>query len=373
MSVIVQSTAAAAASPHADLVGLRVHTQGEVTTAWLREYVLPAWESATDGGRRLVWLRRGWLGGPHVDIVGVGPSGKGASWAELARSVEAGPRPTTAMDPAEYLERARVRGRLENVSPPYLPLQDHGTTVALTSAALEQGDSALGPLRQVTDAVLAPALVRSVGTVADDPTRLSMVVLEVLTSIAQSHALGAGYGTFSLRSHTEALLANWSPHGELRAEFARRYQAQRDTVVTRLSTLLEGDGGGDITAWRTALAYSRGVIDETVRRGDLTNEMVDAAGAPATGTPPSTGDDNHPDTDFHRAVYSSGALEGAGEWFAGYRFLVNCVYAQLPLLGVSPLQRAYGCWVVAEAVDEVLGESWTDRLRFGADRQEETR
>ena len=56
----------------------------------------------------------------------------------------------------------------------------------------------------------------------------------------------------------------------------------------------------------------------------------------------------------------------AGEWFTGYRFLVNRVYSQLPLLGVSPLHRAFACFAVSEAVDELLGESWPERLTTGA-------
>ncbi|MBR7742524.1 hypothetical protein KC207_04380 [Phycicoccus sp. BSK3Z-2] len=366
-------TGTPAGPPELEVVGLRVHTHGEVTPAWVRDTVLPVWDEVRDGGRRLVRLRRGWLGGPHVDVVAVGPTPDRDVWAALARSLDAGPPPATPLDPEEYLDRARVRGRLERVDPPYLPLREHGTTLLLDRAAAE----ATGPtaaLRGLADAVLAPALVGNLREVAERPDRLPATLLDVLTVVADAHVLGAGFGTFSLRSHAEALLASWSPRGDLRPELHARYEQQRGPIVERVAELLGGDGGGGVTAWRTAVAYTRGVLDESVRRGDLTNAAVDAAADPDAAARPATTTD-HPDTDFHRAVHGSGATDGAGEWFAAYRVLVNCVYGQLPLLGVSPLHRAWGCWAVAHAVDEVLGETWTDRLAAAAPRprQEATR
>ncbi len=348
--------------PRPEVVGLRVHTHTEITPAWVRDSVLPLWDDARAGGRQMVSLRRGWLGGPHVDIVAVGPGS--STWAALARTVDAGPAPETPLSPEDYLDRARVRGQLENVAPPYLPLREHGSAILLDRPAVERGHPATARLSGVTEAVLAPAVVRSIRVVADEPSRLPTVLVDVLTTVADAHVLGAGYGTFSLRSHAEALLANWRHRGDFRAQFVARYAAQRAAVTRRVETILAGDGGGDVTAWRTALAYSRGVLDESVRRGELSNALVEGGVQPTPTAGPATIAE-HPDTDFHRTVYRSGATGGAGEWFAAYRVLINCTYHQLPLLGVSPLQRAWGCWAVAEAVDEVLGQTWTDRLTDG--------
>jgi hypothetical protein len=49
-------------------------------------------------------------------------------------------------------------------------------------------------------------------------------------------------------------------------------------------------------------------------------------------------------------------------FFAPYRMLTNLFYQQLPLLTVSPLQRYYMCHAIAETVDELLGQTWDDRL-----------
>lgn len=371
---VTTSTGTTAGTSRREVVGLRVHTHGEVTPAWVRDCVLPLWDEARQGGRQLVRMRRGWLGGPHVDVVALGPTAPAGTWTALARTVDAGPAPTTPLDPEEYLDRARVRGRLEHVAPPYLPLREHGATLLLDESTATPAPGPTAHLRALAEAVLAPAVARSTRTVAADPGRLPTTLVDVLTAIADSHVMGPGFGTFSLRSHAEALVASWSPRGDLRPELQARYAAQRDAVIARVTTVLDGDGGADVTAWRTGLAYTRGVLDESVRRGELTNALVDAAAAPTTGTAGTAAGDDHPDTDFHNTVYGSGATDGAGEWFAAYRVLVNSVYGQLPLLGVSPLQRAWGCWAVAEAVDEVLGQTWTERLdRTTATPEEQTR
>lgn len=359
MSVYTAHPRPTAVGP-ATATGLRIHTHGQITPVWVRDTVVPVWESARAGGRNLVALRRGWLGGPHVEIAGVGEGATTPTWSAYAPTIDTGPPPATPLDHAEYLDGARARGRIENIAPPYLPLREHGAVVLLQPDNQEDTND-LVRLGEVTDGVLAPAVVATLRTLADHPDRLSHTIVDILTCLAKAHTLGPGYGTFSLRSHAEALLANWSPSGDLRAQFCQRYTDHRTQVVERVQALLEGCGGARVTDWHTGLAYVRGVIDEAVRRGELTNALVDAA-ATGGGRPNNNG---HPDTEFHQAVYGSGVTDAAGEWFAGYRFLVNRVYSQLPLLGVSPLARAYGCWAVSEAIDEVTGQSWTERLAAG--------
>ena len=71
---------------------------------------------------------------------------------------------------------------------------------------------------------------------------------------------------------------------------------------------------------------------------------------------------DQPDSDFHRAVGDSGVIADPSRWFAAFRLLTNLFYEQLPLLTVSPMQRYYMCFAIAETVDDVLGVSWQDRL-----------
>ena len=103
--------------------------------------------------------------------------------------------------------------------------------------------------------------------------------------------------------------------------------------------------------------------------GTLTLDMLDSLSGSFDQTqmgPPGSPDvvpqGERPDSAFHQAVDESGVVDDPSQWFAAYRLLINLFYHQLPLLTVSPLQRYYMCYAVAETVDEVLGESWQVRL-----------
>lgn len=354
-----------------DVVGLRIHSHTSITPQWLASAAVPVWREAHDGGRRRVVLRRGWVGGPHVEIVASGPGAATAPWRSLARQADAGPAPDRPLDSAAYLDTARERGRLENVPPPYLPLQAHGAVTLLTQDA--QGDgSSFAELRTLVDAALAPAVVGLVAEAAQSPASTPARLVGLLTTVAQVHLLGAGYGTFSLRSHAEALLSWLAPSKDLRPAFQERYAAQREALVAEVGGVLGGAPSPTLHDWSRTLGYAAGVVDAHVRLGRLAADEVDSASSRVSGQegPPGAPEagprGEHPDTDFHRVVYGSGVTDLAGEWFTGYRFLVNRVYSQLPLLGISPLQRAFACFAVSEAVDELLGESWTERLTTGA-------
>lgn len=362
-------TDSSAARRPASACGLRIHTHGEVTPEWALQHAVPVWRTARAGGLHLVTLRRGWLGGPHVEVGGL-DSDDGIDWRRLAQAVDAGPAPSRALDGGAYLRRARERGRLENVPPPYLPLRRHGEVVLVRSG---RDDEPLGSVRAVLAATLAPAVVATLEDVVAEPGVRSARLTGVLTAVAASHPLGAGFGAFSLRSHVEAMLAWLAPRTDMRAEFARRLEPQRAAVTAEVRRTLDWAAPASVLQWSTAIAYARGVVDENVRAGRISDEVVDDLGRRAEGQegPPGAAAmgpvGEHPETDFHRSVYGSGATGLAGEWFAGYRVLVNAVYAQLPLLGVSALQRSFGCYAVAEAIDEVLGQSWTNRLAVAAE------
>src|SRR5690348_11536532 len=91
----------------AGVTGLRLYTRGPVTLPWLSKYVLPVARTLTDVSGRLVYLRHGWLNGPHVDIVARRAFGPVPPWYMLAAELDAGPLdPTTAMSEDHYLAQA---------------------------------------------------------------------------------------------------------------------------------------------------------------------------------------------------------------------------------------------------------------------------
>src|SRR5581483_1876710 len=88
----------------AHVAGVRLHTRAPVTVPWLARTVVPPASRLRDEGFAIVYLRRGWLHGPHVDIVARGARQSGLVWPRIAQSLDAGELdPATALTDEAYL------------------------------------------------------------------------------------------------------------------------------------------------------------------------------------------------------------------------------------------------------------------------------
>ncbi len=353
--------------------GARLHTRSAVTAPWLSQAIGPAARAARAQGVP-VRLRRGWRFGTHVDLVAATPAGRVPDWPAVAGLLDAGPEPAVpALDEHRYLAQARELGRLEDVPPPYLPMKAHGTVELLADADVVR--SPLDDVRDPVAAALCPVVLDTLDDIAAEPRNGPARIAEAFVALADTHVLGLAYGVFSLRSHAEAFLAWAGAEHDLRAAFTARRATEGAVLRTAVEQRLSGLAGRRAGEWRTALAYGAGVLDTAVAAGALSSSVLDARTAgldPARmgppGRPGAAPRDGRPDTDFHRAVAESGVTDGAADWFVAYRTLINFFYEQLPLLTITPMQRYYLCSAIADTVDEVLGQSWQERLDQGRQR-----
>ncbi|WP_394426091.1 hypothetical protein [Streptomyces sp. SGAir0957] len=358
-----------------DLTGVRLHTRMPVTPAWLARYVVPVARDMSGRGVPGVQVRRGWLHGPHIDLLapaaGGAPAG-GADWAAVLAGLDAGPLdPSRALTEEQYLGQAREWGRLEGVQPPYLPLREHGAAehVAAGDPALRSRDPRLDALRTVVLGALTPPVLTTIEGMAERPRSATVRLAEAFAALVDTHALGPAYGVFSPRSHVEAFLAWAAPTKDMRPAFRARLAQDAPALRAVVEQRLGGEVSPAAAQWRTAFAYAAGVLDSAVAAGTLTGDLLDSVGDAVDrsemgppGAPTVVPRGAQPDTDFHRTVHGSGAIDTPSPFFAAYRLLTNLFYQQLPLLTVPPMQRYYMCFALAETVDEVLGTSWRDRL-----------
>ncbi|MFH8925637.1 hypothetical protein ACH4D4_01125 [Streptomyces pristinaespiralis] len=357
----------------AGLTGVRLHTRMPVTPAWLARHVVPVARALGEQGAAGVQLRRGWLHGPHVDILALsapGLPGGGPDWADVSRRLDAGPLdPPRALTEEAYLEQAREFGRLEAVQPPYLPLREHGAVEAVAPGDTRSREPRLDRFRTVVLGALNKPLLRTIDGIAHDPGTATVRLAEAFAALADTHYLGPAYGVFSPRSHVEAFLAWAAPTKNVRPLFVQRLADDAPRLRAVVEQRLSGEVSPAAAEWRTAFAYSSGALESAVAAGTLTLGLLDGVteGVDRTemGPPGATRvvpRGEQPDSDFHRAVDASGAVADPSPWFAAFRLLTNLFYEQLPLLTVSPMQRYYMCFAVAETVDDVLGTSWQERL-----------
>lgn len=352
-----------------EAAGVRLYSRVPITPRWLAKTVLPVSRRLREDHRAaLLHLRRGWLHGPHIDIVARSVPGRPAlDWAGIAAALDAGPAEGPAVtDEETYLAQAREMGRLEGVAPPYLPMRDHGATEALSLSSVETWPQPLQDLRELALDQLDRPLTTTVEQLAGEPREAPVRIMEAFAALAAAHQHGAGNGAFSMRSHAEAFFAWAAARKDPRPAFAQRLAVDAPRLRPVVERALSGTPDHGTSAWARAFAYSMGAFDATVAQGRLTLDDVDGLGAGfdlATMGPP--GGDGRVSTEpsaFHRTMEESGVIASPPQWFASYRLLVNLFYQQLPLLGVPPMHRYYFCFAVAELVDDVLGSSWQDRL-----------
>ncbi|MDH6130006.1 hypothetical protein [Kitasatospora sp. GP82] len=347
--------------------GMRFYAQSPVDSRWLSRVMVPVVRSLRDDhGASVAYLGRGWKHGPHVELVAYGP--RTIPWAEVAegldwRTEELG-APLTDRD---YLAQARELGRLEKVAPPYLPLHPRGTVEFLADDPNPGWPPALRALRDSALTRMFEPMARTLEPVPAGAGGVSVTALaEAFVALCTAHPRGAAYGVFSLRSHAEAFLHWAGAAKDPRPSFQRRLAKDADVFRALVERVRDGGESAEAAAWRSAFAYCMGSFDAAVAAGDLSPELLDrlapvgeraGMGPPGVAERASSGR-----SDFHEAVAASKVSEQPPGWFASYRLLINLFYSRLPLLGVTPIQRFYLCFAIAETVDEVYGESWRTRL-----------
>lgn len=362
---------------HPDPVGFRWYLHSSMPVHWLAEAVIPAvmYLRFTEG-MAVVNLRRGWLHGTHLEVIAHSDNGRGVPWPYVLAQLRP-PEPEATMQQTEdgYLARARELGRLEQNPGPYLPLMEHDSYEWLASDDLRVWpgitqvlrERALTRMLESLAVTLASADHAPLGEVATVP-----MVAEIMLAIADAHPMRIPYGAFSFRSHAEAFLT-WSQQtSDQRPAFERKLAADRPALRSLTERMLAGADTQGSAAWRRTGAYCMGLFHSAALAGSLTPETIEdindrpgdrpGGGPPRPTGPPGAADASPRKSEFHQAVDNSGVTDRPMEWFTAFRVLLNLLYSQLPLLGVSPRQRFYLCWALAETIDEVTGETWRDRL-----------
>lgn len=355
--------------------GVRLYTRGGIDPQWLAGAVLPAVRALDEElNAPVLYLRRGWLHGPHVDLVARpagGETGAVLPWDDLAAKLDAGPlAPEKQQSEEEYLARAREFGRLERVEPPYLPMHPHGRLEWLDATRTATWPEPLNALCDLALTRINRPLTAVVAEAASGAGTPATRVAEAMVALAAAHHSGIPFGVFSLRSHAEAFLSWAAPRKDVRPVFARRLAGDAPLLRALVQQTLEDTCSPSAARWHQAFQYCMGVFDSAVAQEVLTLRTLEEREGgfdERTMGPPGREDvSGRRGSDFHTTVNASGALAGTTDWFASYRLLINLFYQQLLLLDVAPLHRYYLCYAIAETVDEVLGESWSDRLSRAA-------
>ena len=362
-------------------VGLRVTYYDSDKGALLGDCLVPAaLDTAGLEGVTAAWLHLHWRFGPHCVLYADGdPGAVEAAMAGARDRVRSflDQRPSTrAVDPGEYAEFSARMGRLELVEPPYGPLEPDNSTRFLDGDPVDtflRGPEALA----LKGRVLTDGLSRVAGHAGGGPGVFSHV-------FAGMGAIASQYPEWGLRSGYQAFLSHWKeyfhwadPDGRAQAQLAESYARQRAGLVEGLRALHDGTGGDTFAlAW---LEWTRRWLPEAVALAREEHvlpfphpDRLDTAARFGEDTRVRwSGSDDRSYSDFHREFRKLDFTRlGDGYGFAAFRFLINCFFDLLPLMGVSPIQRYSIAYLFTEAAQEVVGEGWEETVRRVVDHQQ---
>ncbi|WP_405016171.1 hypothetical protein OHV05_02915 [Kitasatospora sp. NBC_00070] len=311
----------------------------------------------------LVHVRRGWLGGSHLQLL-LRPLQSNTlrldEFAALAAEL-AGSLPAEPPDGAAYLARAAELGRWENVHPPFPPLRPQG----YVELSAEDPHPDWAPaLVQARDQLSAHLLEPVLGSVALDGTDLLRHLARVLALLARSHPYGIGVGTLPYRSHVEGVMSAVGARTDLRTVFRARYAQDAAFFASALTDGHPAEQAAALDAWQLGFARCWGAAEAMAAGGLVDQSVLAAVGAVTAPT-----DDRPVPSAFHSAAHHSGLTAQEPYWQLAHRLVLNTLYTALTCFGVSPLQRYYLCFGLSEAADELLGESWLERFAGFADRE----
>ncbi|MBR8743382.1 lantibiotic dehydratase C-terminal domain-containing protein [Nocardiopsis sp. MG754419] len=365
-------------------VGLRVTYYDSDKSALIGDRLVPTARAAADAeGVTAAWLHLHWRFGPHCVLYLDGDPGAVTVAADAAeadlRSFLADHPSERSLDPAAYAEFSHRMGRLELVEGPYTPLEPDNSIRRLDGDPVDtflRGPEAVA----LKGRVLTDGLSR-VAEQAGGRGGERAVFAHVFAGMG---AIAARYPEWGLKSGYQAFLSHWKeyfhwsdPEGRAEERLARSYRSQRAALVETLRGIHE-DTGDDrhAAAWGTWVDRWLPEAVELAKKGHILPfphpERQETAARLGTDVGVRwSGSDERSYSDFHREFRKLDFTRlGDGFGFAAFRFVINCFFDLLPLMGVTPAQRYSIAYLFTEAAQEVVGESWEQTVRRVVDHQQ---
>ncbi|MFE3460950.1 hypothetical protein ACFXKD_25695 [Nocardiopsis aegyptia] len=360
-------------------VGLRTTYYDSDKSALLGECLVPAaLDTAGKEGITAAWLHLHWRLGPHCvlyvdgDPAAVGPAVDAAEGRVRRFLAE---RPSArAIDPGEYAAFSARMGRLELVEPPYTPLEPDNSLRRVDGDPVDtflRGPEAIA----LKGRVLTDGLARVSGLVGG-----GAVFSHVFAGMG---AIASHYPEWGLRSGYQAFLSHWKEHfhwadpdGGAQARLAEAYGRQREGLVASLAAVHDGSTTDpSALSW---LEWAGRWLPEAVALAEAEHilpfphqDRQEAASRFGEDTRVRwSGSDDRSYSDFHQEFRKLDFTRlGDGHGFAAFRFVINCFFDLLPIMGVAPVQRYSIAYLFTEAAQEVVGERWPETVRRVVEHQ----
>jgi hypothetical protein len=318
-----------------------------------------------------VFLRSGWLRGPHLDLCVIAddpPPDLDVEIAAVRDWVQAHPS-AADLNAEDYEQSSRQLGALEGVPGPYGPLRpDNNVSEArYRPPRLVQGHEALQAQYVEFFDSATPLIFDLAALKAQSKTAFTFALLAMLARTADRLKIdGQVRGVASLRAHAEFFFANYDASGRVRAHFDQLEPGWRPVLRelvlgTEPSEALDASDRARIEdivrSWKVVLDATMASVRQASRQDSswfyynpsaFTDEKEQKyatsfaeAGIDAPIRPGATLDQLN--KNFDSDLFTS-------EDFQVFRITLNMFYSILPVLSVSPAERFGMCDLVSATV-----------------------
>lgn len=301
-------------------------------------------------------LRTHWAGGHHLAIrfrhkQGSAPAPEVSAFAdELRRWADANPSPHQP-DPAEYQSLSIRLGHAEGIPAHAIPELAQNDAIAVSQQVEPPylGSDAIADIRIAFEERALPALIAmSGGSMTDARTACRLQL--ALVQIAHAYrAGGACNGYRSVRAHAGNFLVG---NPEMTPRFEALYAGSRAWLLPRIEAVLRGDRGAAGCDDTFAAAIDGVGADLDALWQHAPDEVINAG---VHGFQRESGGETLPAgiAKWLAPEIAFGSRE-ARRALGRHRALINIVYAQCPILGISALTRFACAYVAFRGLADVL-------------------
>lgn len=269
-----------------------------------------------------------------------------------------------ALDPLEHLQQHERLAQLERRSGPLLPWRPNNSIHFEARLRRTESDKAADLLDHfyVVTTPLAFAITRATGSDTDRIRNAFDLMIATAHSLARARPAD---GLMSFRSHAEAFLHSW-PEGEgLQPAWNDYAQAHLVALTGEARAVIE-----TLEADSHQRPFSKEWVLQCQAVAPRARELIASDGFLIPAADQSDPADavamisERWPSQFHRALFNDPHYVQevrTSEWFAEFRFQLNCLYLHFTRMGVNPIERFFLCYLAAATIEGLYGITTPDR------------
>ncbi|MCY8499903.1 lantibiotic dehydratase C-terminal domain-containing protein [Bacillus atrophaeus] len=318
------------------------------------------------------YLKRHWLNGPHIDIniTGFADNTRNEVKAYLEKEIQMYLKinpSQTKIDKEKYEELSKKLALLEHNDSPYTPIYNNNTIrfiVYKRNVNVFQNSMPLILKREKFLTEFTPIIEKIIKSSSTKNQRL-IICAGLMALVANRFTGGIKFGYLSFRSHAEGFIHE-SKRRNIESVMVKDFKRTEELIKADIESFIDN-----------YIICKDGIENESIFNDwmNLTEttwkqlEQVESVSINSpndflsiVNDPKKVNELSH----FHKHLIKSseGVKLLSSKDFNIYRFIINLLYEQLPLMGFNSKDRNMMCYILSNAVEQRLNVNWKDLMGY---------